>query len=465
MGQTELLSLATLADDTSIRKLLVSKCHQPDQVERILQGTKECASSLLQSGCSPDAGSVAWFIPGRIEIVGKHVDYAGGSSLTCAVRRGFTFVAVQHESDGVEAIGTGDESFVTISGEGAGSERTPWVKYPQTVFRRATRNFGPAAGARIAFQSSLPQAAGLSSSSALVTGFFLCLRDLSGWYNTHRYRNNITARIELAEYCSTLENGSHFGELDGEPGVGTLGGSQDHIAILCARENMVRRFSYLPPKLEEEIPFPDAYLFAVASSGIRAEKTGNALEAYNKASFLASELSRHWQVRLGRNERHFGEILTSHRHAEKDLETVLDGIDSADFRQSLRTRIHHFVHENRCASEAGRALRRGDLVDFGNVVDRSQWGAEAWLGNQTAETVYLAAVARDLGAVAASSFGAGFGGSVWAMISASHSDRFIDHWRNQYRKLYPSAADNAQWILETPGPAAFSLHESNIESE
>ena len=40
-----------------------------------------------------------YFVPGRIEVVGKHTDYAGGSSLLCAVERGFT-VTVDPRRDG-----------------------------------------------------------------------------------------------------------------------------------------------------------------------------------------------------------------------------------------------------------------------------------------------------------------------------------------------------------------------------
>jgi len=32
------------------------------------------------------------FVPGRIEVLGKHTDYAGGRSLVCATERGFRFI-------------------------------------------------------------------------------------------------------------------------------------------------------------------------------------------------------------------------------------------------------------------------------------------------------------------------------------------------------------------------------------
>ncbi len=50
------------------------------------------------------------------------------------------------------------------------------------------------------------------------------------------------------------------------------------------------------------------------------------------------------------------------------------------------------------------------------MAERSQEAAERWLGNQIPETIALARLARHVGATAASAFGAGFGGSVWALV-------------------------------------------------
>ena len=43
------------------------------------------------------------FVPGRIEVIGKHTDYAGGQSLTCAVERGFA-VSYRPRRDGLVRI-------------------------------------------------------------------------------------------------------------------------------------------------------------------------------------------------------------------------------------------------------------------------------------------------------------------------------------------------------------------------
>src|SRR5690349_17109863 len=47
---------------------------------------------------SDASDATAWWVPGRIEFLGKHTDYAGGRSLLCAAERGFAVVSVPRSS-------------------------------------------------------------------------------------------------------------------------------------------------------------------------------------------------------------------------------------------------------------------------------------------------------------------------------------------------------------------------------
>ena len=106
---------------------------------------------------------------------------------------------------------------------------------------------------------------------------------------------------------------------------------------------------------------------------------------------------------------------------------------------------------------AGDALEVGDLVALGELVDRSQRGAELLLGNQVPETFHLARSARSLGAAAASAFGAGFGGSVWALVKRSEGQHFADCWLDSYAASFPEQATRATFFLTGAGPAAMRL--------
>lgn len=397
----------------------------------------------------------AFHVPGRIEVLGKHTDYAGGRSLLCAVERGIVIVAASR-TDGTVRIRSADardqsEEFV------AAGVRVPrvarddaadvhWWRYARTVVSRIRRDFPDArTGADIAFASNLPMDSGLSSSSALVVAIFLALDAVNDISSTDRYRAAIPTREALAEYLGAVENGRAYGALEAAQGVGTLGGSEDHTAILCCVANALSRYSFCPVRFEQHIPMPRDRVFLVAFSGVAAAKAGNALSRYNEASLATQELLRLWNSTGRGSAASLAQALDADRDAYQTLRRALPTLQSRDFTvQRLLDRLEQFSVESReIIPAAADALRRGALQEFGAQVDRSQANAERLLGNQVPETIALVRSARGLGADAASAFGGGFGGSVWAMTRGEDAERFMREWRARYAAEFPDAASRA----------------------
>ena len=86
------------------------------------------------------------------------------------------------------------------------------------------------------------------------------------------------------------------------------------------------------------------------------------------------------------------------------------------------------------------------------LVDQSQAAAEALLQNQVPETIWLAKEARSLGAYAASAFGAGFGGSIWALVRREDANKFANGWRESYVASPHPAAAKAEFFITAAGP-------------
>ena len=190
---------------------------------------------------TPGPSHVFW-VPGRIEVLGKHTDYCGGRSLLAASSRGFMF-GVSPRTDLIVRVKD------AVSGEMVDSRLHPdvtpqlghWSNYPETVFRRLARNFvGDLKGADIVFASDLPPAAGMSSSSALMVGFYLVMNAVNRLTERAEFKANIQTAEDLAGYLGTLENGQTFGTLVGDKGVGTFGGSEDHTAIMNCQVGNVK---------------------------------------------------------------------------------------------------------------------------------------------------------------------------------------------------------------------------------
>ncbi|HXH05907.1 MAG TPA: galactokinase family protein [Vicinamibacterales bacterium] len=402
----------------------------------------------------------AWFVPGRLEVLGKHTDYAGGRSLVCAVERGFVLAAAPRDDGEVVLLDA-------VSGERAATRLDPalepperhWARYPAVVARRLARNFPDARrGADIVFESDLPAAAGLASSSAFMIAFFLALAEVNALARSETWGRLLATREDLAGYLAAVENGAAFGSLAGDSGVGTRGGSEDHTAILCSEAGRLKQYAYGPVRHERTIALAPHLVFVIAASGVIAEKTGAAREAYNRASALAARLLEIWCAGTGSTASSLAEALSSDPDAADWLRRAVRRLAAPGEAAALLDRLDHFVEESLILvpAAAGR-LAAGDLAGFGELADRSQALAERLLRNQVPETVALARLARSAGAPAASAFGAGFGGSVWALVAAEDAAAFVERWSAAYRHACPRAAERAAFFVTRPGAAAGAI--------
>ena len=418
------------------------------------------AAGILAGGeVAAEKEARAFFVPGRIEVLGKHTDYAGGRSIVTAVEQGFCMVATEGDDArlSVHSVATGERVEFAFDPELV-ARHGHWSNYPMTVVRRLARNFPEARrGADIAFISDLPPASGMSSSSAMMVATYLVLAAINRLERQEIYRRNIEDALTLAAYLGTVENGQTFGELIGDKGVGTFGGSEDHTAILCSQAGRLGQFSYCPARFERYIDVPAGYVFAVGFSGVVAEKTGAAQELYNRAAQLVGEIVAQWRRASGRDEVYLADALASGPEAGERLRRILQEVAEGPFGSAdLVRRLEHFVAENEeIVAPAGDALAAGDLEGFGRLVDRSQELTGSVLGNQVEETVALARLARECGAVAASAFGAGFGGSVWALVEEYGAAEFLQGWSAAYAGAHAEAAQQAQFFTTQAGPAAF----------
>ncbi len=418
------------------------------------------AARLIERGHAPEASARAFFVPGRIEILGKHTDYAGGRSLTCATEQGICLVAVERADRQVTVDDLGRSVSVEVAlVEDLVADDPDWRRYAKTVVRRVARDFGAEcdlSGADIVLTSDLPAAAGMSSSSALVVGLYLALSAISRLEDQPGYRERIRGSEELAAYLGAIESGRAHDSFPDDRGVGTLGGSQDHVAILCATAGGIGQFSYAPVRSERTLQSPDEHTFVVASSGVRARKTGAARESYNRGARAAAALAEIWRRATAGSEPHLGAALAAEPEALESLRAATARSAREDFTpHELIDRLEHFHQESEVlVRQAGDALKQGDLSVLGLVADRSQYLAGKLLGNQIPETVELAEQARQLGAVAASAFGAGFGGAVWALVERSDADEFAASWLDHYLEAHPERAEEAVAVITDAGPPA-----------
>ncbi len=375
-----------------------------------------------------------YFVPGRIELVGKHVDYAGGRSLTVATELAIRSRATTMDEPVIRLRRSAGELAMDVQlSPDAVATTMRSSAYVTAVARRFARDFPHARkGVSIELQSDLPTSAGLSSSTALVVTLAMAFIDANALMEDRRWKMEVPTDIARAEYIAAIETGAPYGSFPADGGVGVRGGAQDHVAIVCALEGMVSQFRYLPARLERREVWPREFVIAIGVSGVHATKTGNAQAAYN---------------RLADAMRYDPENTTAEIVAPSMHPAVVPA-DIADRRAQFREETDVIV------PGVADALRDRDWPNLGKLVDRSQAMAESVLRNQVPETVHLARDAREHGAIAASSFGAGFGGAVWAMVPRENVDAFLASWRASYEAAFPQRRSRAKWLVTRPGGAA-----------
>ena len=133
-----------------------------------LESLNTDAANLLRAAerLLPDARDAdlrRWFVPGRIEVFGKHTDYAGGRSLLTTTSAG---IAVVSRARGDRLVHVADASrglAIELPLSPETESPTGWGNYVATVARRVARNFPDASrGSDVVIASNLPRAAGMA---------------------------------------------------------------------------------------------------------------------------------------------------------------------------------------------------------------------------------------------------------------------------------------------------------------
>ena len=404
----------------------------------------------------------AWRVPGRVEVLGKHTDYAGGSVLVGAVNRAIT--ARAHRARGPQSsltATTDDGDPITLrAGVDPGLEPGHWGLYLQTVLDRLTLNFGAGAAAHLFISSDLPPASGMSSSSALVCATALALASLNGWDRDPRWIEAMPDRLPLAGYLAAVEGGRSWRDLPGTSGVGTHGGSEDHTGMLCGAQDRLLLAGFDPMRIDQSLPFPSQWALVIGVSGVLAHKTGAALEDYNRGPSTVQSVLARWNRATGRADaslagavRHLVGDATGEQMAKDPALRDLLGLCEPGYE---RERIEQFLIESLVLVPAGARLIAAADPGIGEVLERSQALADRGLRNQVPQTRLMASLARGMGAIGASSFGAGWGGSVYALVPADDAKDFASRGLQAYRDR-EQEAERAATIVTRPGPGACRL--------
>ena len=425
-----------------------------DAASRAAQIALVCAAFERDLGVPP---TWSWFVPGRLEVLGKHTDYGGGRTLVAAAPRGFAVAAGPRDDGRVRVRDLRSEVSAEIDPTDQTRTLTGWASYVQVVARRLARNFpGASLGLDLMFVSDLPRAAGMSSSSALVVAVATALATRAQLADRDEWHADLRTVEDIASYYGCIENGMDFGRLRGTAGVGTHGGSEDHTAIMACRAGYVSQFRFMPATALDETLLPAHWTFVVASSGVHADKAGSVKDRFNRAALSARALLDCWNGGATVPAASLAAALAGSGALDEMRGRVVAAPPGAFTTDALLRRLAHFVAEDGRVPEAARACADGDATAIGRLSAASQRDAEDVLENQVPETSALVSLARACGAYGATSFGAGFGGSAWALVSTADVEPFAAEWLGAYARRFPSRG-GVEWFAARPSPSIIEV--------
>jgi galactokinase len=334
--------------------------------------------------------------PGRVNLIGEHIDYNDLSVLPMAVDREITLRFVPLDTARV-CLSSPRAEFPTVefSLDKAivAEESGHWSNYVRAAAHGLLQAGYPLLrGLQASVQGTIPIASGMSSSSALVVASAQALL----------HANHLECDpLELAGLMASAER---F--------VGVAGGGMDQAASLNGRAGHALRIDFKPLGCEP-IPIPKGWGFCVASSLIRAEKSSGVKQAYNQRTVdCASALQQVWPLVCkdrSLEDATYGQLLGLHREGGPSPgELIEQAVDTLD--ETLAKRFRHVVGEAQRVHLAEAALRQADALSFGQLMLASHESLRTDYEVSLPELDELVALAMANGAYGARLTGAGFGG-------------------------------------------------------
>jgi len=347
-----------------------------------------------------------------VNLIGDHTDYNGLPVFPMAIQRDMA-VLFRPRSDGRVRLFNTDARFqpreFTLGPEIAPEAQGDWGNYMKAAGQALARSHGSLLGVEGVVSGNVPVASGLSSSSALVVACGLALV--------------VANRVQTtAEELAVL-----FAR--GERYVGAEIGGMDQAISLGGRRNTAFKIDFDPLRLLPT-PVPADWSFVVASSLVKAPKSGSARDTYNARTRECREalqgLLRHSHLDQPGEIDSFESLVGT-----LPLEEILRIAEEA-LHEPLLKRLRHTVTEAVRVEDARTAMLRDDPETFGQLMTSSHRSLRDDYEVSCPELDELVEISLDAGACGARLTGAGMGGCAVALCRKESAELVLAALRRHY---------------------------------
>lgn len=343
--------------------------------------------------------------PGRVNLLGEHVDYNDGFVLPAAIDRA-TYVAfsptnARHSTllavDFDQQTSFSPDSVPTKT-QADSSPLPEWGLYPAGVVWALMEEALPVLSMNAVFASDVPRGSGLSSSASVEMAFLLAWQTLGGWTLPSMQRALLGQKAEN-QY------------------VGVNCGIMDQFASACGVENKLLLLDCR--SLEwKTIPLPEDVSIVIADTTVRRKLTSG---EYNKRRAACEEAVRLLQQDLPKIK------------SLRDVSVEQFNRLANKLPREMEKRARHVVEEIGRSSQAEALLEAGDVHNFGRLMNECHASLRDLYEVSCPELNVMVNVAQSLeGCHGARLTGAGFGGCTVNLVAREHTGGFASALAQRY---------------------------------
>ncbi|MBN2257879.1 MAG: galactokinase [Anaerolineaceae bacterium] len=344
--------------------------------------------------------------PGRVNLMGEHVDYNDGFVLPVAIDRTVA-IAFSPSDDDCSTILAADFSseieldphHLAARHDRHGQTLAGWALYPAGIQYILREEGLSAPGMRAVVSADIPSGAGLSSSAAIELAFMIAWQTLGGW------EQQAAKLAVLAQQAENQYVGVRCGIMDQ---YASACGLKGHAIFLDCRD-LTSRPVALPPD----------HSFVIADSGVHHSLAAGAYNDRRAACEEAVRLLREWLPDI---------------RALRDVS--IDEVENyaARLPDEARQAARHVAGEIERTRRAVEQLEAGDVKGFGSRMLESHASLRDLYQVSCTELDTLVRIAIDLpGCLGSRLTGGGFGGCTVNLVQTELVDAFMDGLKRRYQ--------------------------------
>ncbi|KAF2511246.1 galactokinase [Flavobacterium foetidum] len=341
--------------------------------------------------------------PGRINIIGEHIDYNDGYVLPAAIDKVicFAFAKNNTKSSKVIAIDLNEEFEIDLTQEVTLSDAV-WTNYIRGVIKQLQDNGFSFEGFNCVFSSNIPVGSGLSSSAALECGMIFGIASL---FDLKIAKKDISLLGQKAEHW-----------------VGINCGIMDQFSSVHGLENKVIKLDCNTLDFEyHNADFKDYSLILFDSNVKHSLFTSE----YNTRRIECEE-------GLAIIKNHFPEVKSFRDASEEQVLSLKDAMSEKVF-----SRVHFVVKEINRVVKACEALDKGNIELLGELLFETHYGLSKEYEVSCEELDMLVDTAKEDNAIVGSRLmGGGFGGCTINLVKKGHENEVKSKFSNLYLNTF-----------------------------